>query len=138
MDDRLHGLDTSTPQTADAMLDWIARSRSSVVAVSVHREGLKEIASLKCTSSHEGIDQIRFVYLFCEKDALEKRLRQHGSGRKPDNIEGTLADYDEMDRILREVMDESIDTTQLSMLDVAAKVRMLLCADGAASDGAGE
>jgi RNase adaptor protein for sRNA GlmZ degradation len=130
------GLDVSTPQTAYSMLAWIVQSRAAVVATSVHREGLKDIATLKRASSDERLARIRFVYLFCEKEELEKRLRKPGSRRSRENVDETLAGYDEMDGILKEVMDECIDTTRLSMLAVATKVRKIVfaCATGKGMD----
>jgi hypothetical protein len=116
------GLETGTPQKADAMLAWIVRSPSWVVATSVHRDGLREIAALKKTDG-ERFDCIYFVYLFCKKEELEKRLGVPGSGRSVANIQGALTAYNELDDILKKVMDEYVDTTSLSMPTVAAKVR---------------
>ena len=117
------GLDAGTPQRADAMLAWILRSPSRVVATSVHRDGLREIAALKKASGDERFDRIHFVYLFCEREELKKRIRTPGSGRSFANVEETLALYDELDGIFKEVMDECMDTTSLPMSAVAAKTR---------------
>jgi hypothetical protein len=119
------GLDAGTPQSADAMLSWIVDSPAPIVVMSVHHEGLKELAALKKASADRRISSIRFVYLFCEKEELERRLRIPANQRSPSNIKGTLNGFDEMDRIFRDLMDERIDTTKISVHVVADRVKAL-------------
>jgi hypothetical protein len=116
------GLDTGRPQSAATMLDWMARSPARIIVMSVHCEGLKELVALKKSSHEQRIHNLHFVYLFCEKEVLERRIRSPGSGRSPGNIEGTMKKFDELNEIFKELMDDCIDTTMISSGAVAGRV----------------
>jgi shikimate kinase len=118
------GLDTAVPQGAEAMLSWIVNSSSPIITVSVHKVGLKGMARIKGTGVDERYSKILFVYLFCAKAVLEQRLRgQCRTERDLGSIDGTLNDFDEMNRVFRELADVVIDTTEMSPESVAAKVK---------------
>lgn len=119
------GLDTGNPQSAEAMLRWIVLSPAPIIVMSVHCEGLKELAELKRAAVDRRVSRIRFVYLFCDKEELEKRLRTPGSERSTRNIKETLNGLEKMDRIFRALMDECIDTTIISVRTVADRVKAL-------------
>jgi GTPase SAR1 family protein len=84
------GLNTSVAQSAHAMLAWIRTSQPAIVAVSVHLNGLEELADLKSTAP-ESLSDIFFVYLFAEKSTIATRLEMTTPPRSPANIASSIS-----------------------------------------------
>ena len=120
-----NGLGTAE-QLADSILEWIVRSPYPVVATSVHRTGWRQIAELRKASSDERLERIRFVYLFCERSSLKKRLVNSIPARSLSNIESTVNGFDEMDQVFRDVMHDWIDTTNITTNEVADRIKAFL------------
>lgn len=119
------GLDTSSPQSMQKMLDWIRQCPAPVVAVSVHRVGLTEMVHCKAKGDLQSFEQIIFVYLRATGNVLKKRLEQQADERSAANIEGTLREWQAMDPVFRQLADHVIETDQLTPAQVATRVRAL-------------
>jgi hypothetical protein len=97
------GLDTATPQSADAMLDWMRKAPPGFVSVSVHEEGIKRLAQMKRQSPGTLYD-IYFVYLATEPVILKQRLVAEQGNL--DQLPGT-----ELLAAFEEIADKKIDTS---------------------------
>lgn len=122
--DRL--LPTGVPQSMDAMISCILGSSCPVMAVSVHRAGLEEIARAKREGSEPRLSQMFFVYLFVPKEILTIRLREDSAKRTAGNIDGTLQEHGALDKMFREIADHCIDTSSLTTGQVANEIRILM------------
>lgn len=120
-----HNLDTGTCWEADAIKECILKMPSQVVAVSVHRDALIKIARCKSIGDLRYHSSIYYIYTRVEINALEKRLRAKGD-RKESSIREILNEYKAMDTVFSEIADKTIDSSCLSLGEVARQIRLLL------------
>ena len=100
--------------TATKMLDWIRNAPPDIVSVSVHHEGLIELAEMKTKFPH-ALTDIYFIYLHTDRAVLCERLfRREGSDHK-------MPSSELMDAFPR-IANHTIDTTRLQAEEVRSKI----------------